>query len=95
MGSRPAVIASTPRGVTRAPETPPSLTRTTRGLRAELGRAGLTVAVIACCALPLLAPLSPVVTRDVYLSLASFHGWLELAALVFLATRTAAPAPRA
>ncbi|HEX2872394.1 MAG TPA: hypothetical protein VHP33_14095 [Polyangiaceae bacterium] len=51
-----------------------------RALRADLGRWGLVV----CAALALLVPcaglVAPLFTKALYLSLASFHGYLELAA---------------
>lgn len=86
------VIPQSPRY--RTPETPPSLARTSSALRLEWGRVGLACALAACCALPLLATLSPTKARDTYLSLAAFHGWLELAALVFLAAAARSPRPR-
>lgn len=53
----------------------------TRKLRAELGAWGLAGAALLCVAVPAAAALgSPLAVKDLYLSLSSFHGYLELAA---------------
>jgi hypothetical protein len=58
-----------------------------RALRADLGSVGLVV----CLGLALLVPaaglVAPLSTRSLYLSLASFHGYLELAAAALFFVR--------
>lgn len=52
-----------------------------RQLRRELGVAGLAAAALLCVAVPSAALLgSPLGVKDLYLSLSSFHAYLELAA---------------
>jgi len=62
-----------------------------RALRADLGKLGL----LACVALALLVPcaglVAPLITKSLYLSLASFHGYLELAAAALFFVRGAGP----
>lgn len=56
-----------------------------RGLRADLGGTpGLVLAAGACVLVPALALRDPTAVRSTYLSLALFHGWLELAVAAFL-----------
>jgi hypothetical protein len=52
-----------------------------RALHGELGAWGLTLAALLVVALPLAGLLAPLRTQSVYLSLATFHAYLELAAL--------------
>jgi hypothetical protein len=65
-----------------------------RGLVGDFGRSraglicGLTVCVLVAGA------VSPLLTRNLYLSLATFHSWLELALLAFMLARGSA-VPRA
>lgn len=62
-----------------------------RALRADLGGFGL----VACLALALLVPgaglVAPLATKSLYLSLASFHGYLELAAAALFFVRGRGP----
>ncbi|TNF27831.1 MAG: hypothetical protein EP329_18950 [Deltaproteobacteria bacterium] len=60
---------------------PPSLDRSVRDLRADLGAWGLRAVVVASVLVPLAALVDATETRYVYLLLALFHGWLELAVL--------------
>jgi len=52
-----------------------------RALRGELGSWGLRLAAVLVVAVPLFGLLSPLRTQSVYLSLATFHAYLELGAL--------------
>jgi hypothetical protein len=52
-----------------------------RGLHDELGTWGLALAALLVVAVPLCGALSPLRTQAVYLSLATFHAYLELGAL--------------
>jgi hypothetical protein len=61
-------------------------------LREDLGPVGLVVAASLCLAVPVAGVLAPVATRDVYLSLVLFHGWLEIAVIArWLVARERAP----
>lgn len=72
---------------------PPTVRRSLAGARADLGRAGLAVAVALTLLVPLLALADAPETRRIYLTLALFHGWLELAVIgaVLSARRGRAP----
>jgi hypothetical protein len=52
-----------------------------RALRGELGRWGLGLAALLIVAVPLAGLFAPLRTQTIYLSLATFHGYLELGAL--------------
>ena len=52
-----------------------------RALRAELGTWGLALAALLVVAVPLCGLVAPLRTQSVYLSLVTFHGYLELGAL--------------
>jgi hypothetical protein len=52
-----------------------------RALRGDLGAWGLALAALLVALVPLLGLLAPLRTQATYLSLASFHAYLELAAL--------------
>jgi hypothetical protein len=52
-----------------------------RGARAELGRLGLGIAALIVILVPAFGLFAPLRTHAVYLSLATFHGYLELGAL--------------
>jgi hypothetical protein len=52
-----------------------------RALRSELGRWGLVLAALLVVAVPLAGLVAPLRTQTTYLSLATFHGYLELGAL--------------
>jgi hypothetical protein len=52
-----------------------------RALQGELGRWGLGVAALLVVAVPVAGVCAPLRTQSVYLSLATFHGYLELGAL--------------
>lgn len=61
-------------------------------LRADLGTAGLTAALLASLAVPLAGLIDAAGTRAVYLSLVLFHGWLEVALIArWAVAREAAP----
>jgi hypothetical protein len=65
---------------------------TARGLARDLGGPWLLLLVAAALAVALGALFDATRTRAVYLSLAAFHGYLELAAVAYLATRAGRPA---
>lgn len=66
-----------------------------RKLQAELGAWGLAGAALLCVAVPAAAALgSPLAVKDLYLSLSSFHGYLELAAAVAFFVSSAQPTTR-
>lgn len=52
-----------------------------RALKSELGRWGAALAVLVVVAVPLSGLVAPLRTQAIYLSLATFHGYLELGAL--------------
>lgn len=52
----------------------------------ELGRAGVGVAIALAVLVPVAGCCAPAAARDVYLSMAVAHGWLELAVAAALAT---------
>ncbi|HVY25991.1 MAG TPA: hypothetical protein VHB79_05540 [Polyangiaceae bacterium] len=52
-----------------------------RALQSELGRWGALLVLLVVVAVPVLGLVSPLRTQSVYLSLATFHGYLELGAL--------------
>jgi hypothetical protein len=52
-----------------------------RALQTELGRSGLLLAALLIVAVPLAGLAAPLRTQAMYLSLATFHGYLELGAL--------------
>ena len=60
---------------------PPSLARSVRDLRADLGVWGLRAVVAMSVLVPLFALVDAYETRSLYLLLVLFHGWLELAVL--------------
>lgn len=64
-----------------------------RGLERDFGRLGLAVVLGLTLLVAALGACSPVATRNLYLSLATFHSWLELAMLAFfVASGQARPA---
>ncbi len=71
-----------------APRTAPaSFGRSTRALRSDLGTMGMLVGLGCCALVPALAFLDAEKTRNIYLTLAGFHGWLELAVFALLLSR--------
>ena len=52
-----------------------------RALRGELGSVWLGLAALLVVAVPVCGAIAPLRTQSIYLSLATFHGYLELAAL--------------
>ena len=58
-----------------------------RALRRDLGASGLMLALLAWLLVLALGARSPLATRNAYLSLASFHLWLEFGALAYFALR--------
>jgi hypothetical protein len=71
-----------------APRTAPaSFARSTHALRSDLGTAGLVIGLGLCVLVPALAVLDAEQTRNTYLTLAGFHGWLELAVFTLLLSR--------
>jgi hypothetical protein len=52
-----------------------------RALRSELGAWGLALAALLVVVVPLCGLVAPLRTQSIYLSLATFHGYLELGAL--------------
>lgn len=58
--------------------------RTGGSLRDDFGKEALIPLVALCVLVPMAALLDPVGVRKAYLSLVSFHAWLELAALAYL-----------
>jgi hypothetical protein len=62
-----------------------------RALRADLGSVGLTVCVGLALLVPCAGLVAPLVTKSLYLSLASFHGYLELAAAALFFVRGYGP----
>jgi hypothetical protein len=60
---------------------------TARALRRELGDVGVGMVVVAAAVVVVASLVRTHPTRAVYLSVAAFHGWLELAALGFFAAR--------
>jgi len=72
-----------------------SFRMTYRGLKAELGSLGLAMAALAVVVVPLCGLAAPLRTQSIYLSLASFHGYLELAVLsLWWVGRETAPSRR-
>ncbi len=68
----------------------PTFRRSFEALKKDLGAVGFRVAIALSIAVPALALLDPVGVRSTYLSLALFHGWLEIAtiALLFVSGRS-------
>jgi hypothetical protein len=67
---------------------------TARGLVSDFGRVGLTLVSVVALGLALLAVFRVHEALTTYLTLARFHGWLELAMLAFLFVRRGqAPRP--
>ncbi|MBT9559233.1 MAG: hypothetical protein IV100_24580 [Myxococcales bacterium] len=66
---------------------PASFARSFRALRSDFGMAGLLVGLGLCMLVPALAALDAEQTRNTYLTLAGFHGWLELAVFALLLSR--------
>jgi hypothetical protein len=62
-----------------------------RALRADLGRVGLVVCVGLALLVPCAGLVAPLFTKSLYLSLASFHGYLELAAAALFFVRGRGP----
>jgi hypothetical protein len=62
-----------------------------KALLADFRPPGLALVALGCLALPLLGLWLPRPSRDLYVSLATFHGYLELAVVAFLLTRGALP----
>ncbi len=61
---------------------PTSFARDAAEWRAALGDGPAAAALLLCIAVPLVALLDAPSTRSAYLSVASFHGWMELAVLL-------------
>jgi hypothetical protein len=66
-----------------------------RSFVCELGSSGAALTCGLALLVSILGALRPLYTRNLYLSLATFHGWLELALLAFMLARgtTAVRAP--
>lgn len=62
-----------------------SVRRALRDFAADMGRSGVTITLLAGAVVLACGAAKPLVTRNVYLSLAGFHVWLELAVLAFYA----------
>lgn len=62
-----------------------------RALRADLGTVGLVVCVGLALLVPCAGLVAPLFTKSLYLSLASFHGYLELAAAALFFVRGRGP----
>jgi hypothetical protein len=60
-------------------------------LKEDLGPHGLMVAALLTLAVPAAGLIDPAGTRNVYLSLVLFHGWLEVAVIARWAAGRAAP----
>jgi len=58
-----------------------------RALYRDLGRSGVAVAAVAAAVMVVASFAAVHSTRAVYMSLAAFHGWLEMAALAFFVAR--------
>jgi hypothetical protein len=74
--------------------TPMSVQRSLQALRQDLGATGLWIAVGLTLLVPLLGLVDPLGVRAVYLSLALFHAWLELAVLMSQLVSSVAPRSR-
>jgi hypothetical protein len=74
-------------------ETPPTLRRSVAAFVRDLGRRGTSICIVLILLVVAFGLLAPARTREVYLSLALFHGWLELAAILHLALRHRKGAP--
>jgi len=74
-----------------------SFRRSFREFAKDLGAPGAGAALVTWAAVLVLGATAPLVTRNAYLALASFHVWLEIEVLVFYAvrgrTRTGASVP--
>jgi hypothetical protein len=77
-------LLAVPQEDTRA-EGSPNFRMKARALVRDFGRSGCLILAAAMLLMALGGVFSPVRTRNTYLSLASFHGWLELALLAFFA----------
>ncbi|HEU0029720.1 MAG TPA: hypothetical protein VFQ53_03735 [Kofleriaceae bacterium] len=65
---------------------PSTFRRSVAMLREDFGARGVVVVAVVSLAVPLAACVGdPRTARDVYLSFATFHGWLELAVIAYLA----------
>jgi len=78
----------------------PSVSMTCRALVRDLSRVGLGVTVALMVAVGAAGLVAPLRARAIFLSLVTFHAWLELALLLFFVARDglrrrAAPEPRA
>jgi hypothetical protein len=71
-----------------------SVQRSLQALRQDLGATGLRIAVGLTLLVPLLGLVDPLGGRAVYLSLALFHAWLELAVLASQLVSSVPPMPR-
>jgi hypothetical protein len=65
----------------------PRLATPRRSLREDLGALPLALVLVLVVLVPLSGCFAPVRVRSIYLSLALFHGWLELAVIAHLWTR--------
>jgi hypothetical protein len=74
--------------------TPMSVQRSLQALRQDLGATGLRIAVGLTLLVPLFGLVDPLGVRAVYLSLALFHAWLELAVLASQLVSSVVPRPR-
>lgn len=68
-----------------------SVRRALRDFSDDMGTAGVVLIVLASAAVLVCGAAKPLATRDVYLSLAGFHVWLELAVLAFYAAAGRTP----
>lgn len=66
---------------------PPTLRMKARGLERDFGPIGAWLVLAAFLVVAAAGAYDPLQTRNVYLSLASFHSWLELALLAYLGAR--------
>ncbi|HEX7902063.1 MAG TPA: hypothetical protein VF950_30160 [Planctomycetota bacterium] len=71
-------------GERSASETPVPFRRGLSGLRARLGTPAFAIAIVLALAVPLVGAVAPAETRRLYLELAGFHAWLELAVAAHL-----------
>lgn len=62
-----------------------------RSLRSDLGSVGLMVCIALALLVPCAGLVAPLFTKSLYLSLASFHGYLELAAAALFFVRGKGP----
>lgn len=61
-----------------------------RALARDFGRTGCWILVALICVMAFGSAISPIRARNTYLTLATFHAWLELAVLAFFLPQRAA-----